>query len=90
MNRFARSALLAGTFVVLTVAPALAFHCPALVKECEATADVVAKRDGSDRAAVEAARKGCEEAMALHKQGKHKDSMVRAGEAIAAATKALK
>ena len=69
---------------------ALAYHCPALIKECQATADVVSKRDGSDKAAVEKARKGCDEAMTLHQQGKHKESMAKAGEAIAEASNALK
>jgi hypothetical protein len=68
----------------------LAYHCPALVKECQATADIVGKRDGSDTRAVEKARKGCDEAMKLHQEGKHKESMIRAGEAIAEISKALK
>jgi hypothetical protein len=77
------------TLVVATAGSAAAFHCPALVKECQATADVVAKRPGSDKAAVDKARKGCDEAMTLHAEGKHKASMVRAGEAITQASEAL-
>ena len=88
MKRFA---ICAGFAVALGLtSQAFAYHCPALVKECEATADVVSKRQGSDKAAVEKARKGCEEAMKLHQEGKHKESMIKAGEAIAEISKALK
>jgi hypothetical protein len=69
---------------------AFAYHCPALIKECQATADIVGKRDGSDKAAVDRARKGCEEAMKLHQEGKHKESMIKAGDTIAEISKALK
>ena len=86
-----RFAVCAACALVLGIASqALAYHCPALIKECQTTADLVSKRDGSDKAAVEKARKGCDEAMTLHQQGKHKESMVRAGEAIAEASQALK
>jgi len=86
-----RFAICAAFALVLGVAgQALAYHCPALIKECQATADLVSQRDGSDKAAAEKARKGCDEAMTLHQQGKHKESMTRAGEAIAEASKALK
>jgi hypothetical protein len=70
---------------------ALAYHCPALIKECQATADIVSRLvDDSGKTAVEKARKGCDEAMKLHQQGKHKESMIEAGEAIAEVSKALK
>jgi hypothetical protein len=36
------------------------------------------------------ARKGCDEAMKLHEEGKHKESMIKAGETIAEISKALK
>jgi hypothetical protein len=49
----------------------------------QATADIVAQRPGTDKAAVEGARKGCDG------EGKHKESMIKAGEAIAAISKAL-
>jgi hypothetical protein len=84
------SVLIGGTLVALGAGPAFAFRCPALVKECQTTADVVAKRDGSDAATVEKARKGCDEAMKLHEEKKHKESMVRAGKAFADVSKALK
>ena len=69
---------------------ASAYHCPALVKECHATADIVAKRDGTDKDALAKARKGCDEAMKLHGEGQHKESMVKVGEAIADVSRALK
>jgi hypothetical protein len=53
-------------------------------------ADIVAKREGTDKAAVEAARKGCDEALKLHEQGNHKESMVKVGEAIAGVSRAPK
>lgn len=70
--------------------PAFAYHCPALVKECQATADIAAKRDGTDKDALAKARKGCDEAMKLHQEGKHKESMVKVGEAIADVSRTLK
>ncbi len=90
MKRFGMSIVMAGAFVALIAAPTLAFHCPAMVKECQATADVVAGRPGSDMAMVDEARKGCEAAMKLHQEGKHKDAMIKAGEATTMASKAVK
>lgn len=86
-----RLAICAAFALTLGVADqALAYHCPALIKECQATADIVSHREGSDKAAVEKARKGCDEAMKLHQEGKHKESMTKAGETIAEVSKALK
>lgn len=90
MKRFAMSTLTSVALATVMASPAGAYHCPALVKECRATADIVAKRDGSDKAALAMARKGCEEAMKLHQAGKHTESMIRVGEAIAEVSKALK
>ena len=90
MKRLPVSILIGLALPALVAGPALAYHCPALVKECQATADIVAKRDGSDKAAAAKARKGCDEAMKLHQEGKHKEAMIRAGEAIAEVSKALK
>jgi hypothetical protein len=90
MKQFGVIVLMAGALVVLLAGQVLAFHCPALVKECQATADIVARLPGTDKTAVEEARKGCEAAMKLHQEGKHKESMIKAGEAIAAVSKALK
>jgi len=78
MKRFAMSSVTGVALAILPASPALAYHCPALVKECQATADIVAKREGSDKAALEKARKGCDEALKLHQDGKHKESMIRA------------
>lgn len=88
LRRFAIGVVAAMTLGV--TGQAFAYHCPALVKECQATADIVSKREGSDTAAVERARKGCDEAMKLHQEGKHKESMIKAGDAIAEISKALK
>lgn len=90
MKRFATSISMSVALVTAVAGPALAYHCPALVKECQATADIVASRDGSDTAAVAKARTGCDEAMKLHQEGKHKEAQIRAGEAIAEVSKALK
>jgi hypothetical protein len=90
MKRRATILLMGVTLTIMMAGSALAFHCPALVKECKATADIVAKREGSDKAAVEKARTGCDEAMKLHAEGTHKESMVRVGEAIADVSRALK
>jgi len=90
MKRVATALVLGSTFVVVAAGPVFAFHCPAMVKDCETTADIVAKRPGTDLAALAEARKGCQEAMKLHQAGKHKDAMIKAGEAIAAVSKTLK
>ena len=90
MKRFAMNILGGVALATMGASPALAYHCPDLVKECQATADIVAKREGSDKAALEKTRKGCDEALKLHQDGKHKESMIRVGEAIAAVSKALK
>jgi hypothetical protein len=89
MKRMGTVTLMGGMVIAVLATPVLAFHCPALIKECETTADVIAKRPGTDQAAVTAARKECDEALKLHQQGKHKESMIKAGEAITAMSKAL-
>jgi hypothetical protein len=90
MKRFTRTISIGVALAIMVAGPAFAYHCPPLVKECQTTADIVAKQPGSDKAAVDKARKGCDEAMKLHEDGKHKESMVRVGEAIADVSKALK
>lgn len=80
----------AGLTLGLNAPAVLAFHCPLLVKECTASAEKLEKRADTDKAAVAAAKKGCAEAMELHTAGKHKESMIKAGESIAAAAKAIK
>lgn len=89
MKRFAISFVVSNALVGFAAGPSLAYRCPALVEECQTTADIVAARPGSDRAAVDKARKGCDEAMKLHWDARHKESMIKAGEAIAALSKAL-
>jgi hypothetical protein len=80
--------------LVLTInmvsAPAYAFHCPALVKECRTTADIAAKKAGTDQDKIAKARQDCDEAEALHKAGKHKEAVEKAGEGITMAGKAVK
>jgi hypothetical protein len=90
MRRFATAAVFAVAFTAMMAGAVSAYHCPALVKECETTADIIAKRPGSDMAMVEKGRKGCEEALKLHQAGKHKESMVRVGQAIAEMSEGLK
>lgn len=90
MKRLAIRISMVVALVAMAAGPALAYHCPALVKECHTTADIVASRDGSDKAAVAEARKGCDEAMKLHQEGKHKEAQIRVGEAIAEVSKGLK
>jgi hypothetical protein len=90
MRRFATATLCGVGLTAMMAGPALAFHCPALVKECQTTADIIAKRPGSDMAMVEKGRKGCEEALKLHQAGKHTESMVRVGQAIAEMSEGLK
>lgn len=90
MKRVATSIFTSVVLVTAMAGQALAYHCPALVKECETTADIVAGREGSDKAAVTKARQGCAEAMKLHQEGKHKEAQIRAGEAIAEVSKALR
>lgn len=89
MERSWISIVMGGALVSLTASPVLAYHCPALVKECQTTSEIVAKRPGSDKAAVDKARKGCDEALKLHQEGKHKESMIKVGETIADLSKAL-
>jgi hypothetical protein len=68
----------------------LAYHCPNLVKECEALVAKMEKRKGSDQTKVAEAKAGCEEALKLHQAGKHKESIIEAGEAITAAGESAK
>jgi hypothetical protein len=76
--------------VNMVSAPAFAFHCPALVKECRTTADIAASKGGTDQNKIAKAREYCDEAEALHKAGKHKQAVEKAGEGITMAGKAVK
>jgi hypothetical protein len=84
---------LAGALVLavnMVSAPAYAFHCPILVKECLATVESIAKRPGSDQKMLAEAKQGCDDALKLHQAGNHKASVEKVGEAITMAGKAAK
>lgn len=74
-----KTALMALTVIALTAGPALAFQCPALLKQIQ---DQTANRldNGANTAKVLAAQ-----ADQLHKDGKHAESVAKAEEAAAAA-----
>jgi type IV secretory pathway VirB6-like protein len=91
MKKYVLGALVSALVVsVVLSTPAYAFYCPVLVKECLTTVDKVAKKDGTDKKKLDQAKKGCDEAQKLHEGGKHKASVVKAGESIALAGKAAK
>jgi hypothetical protein len=82
---------LVGMLVVGWQVPsALAIHCPALVKECEALVAKLENRPSADKAQLAAAKQGCAEAMKLHDAGNHTDSLIKVGEGITQAGKAAK
>lgn len=68
----------------------LAYHCPNLVRECEALVGKLEKRQGTDTAQLAQAKAGCEEALKLHQAGKHKEAVIKVGEAISAAGESAK
>lgn len=82
--------LVSGLVFGLSATPALAFHCPKLVAECQAVAAKAEKRAGSDMSKVAEAKQGCDDALKLHEQGKHKESVIKAGESISLAGEAAK
>jgi len=51
--------------------------------------DKLAAKSNVDQSALAKAKQGCADAMALHKAGKHKASVMKAGEAITAAGAAV-
>ena len=67
-----------------------AYRCPKLVEECRALVTKLEKRQGVDKTTIGDAKEACEEALQLHKAGKHKESVIKAGEAIALAGHAVK
>ena len=77
-------------FLGLQASVVLAYHCPVLVKECNALVAKVEKNPKADKDDVAEAKKGCAEAQKLHEAGKHADSVIRAGEAIVSAGEAVK
>lgn len=82
---------LTGLFIVgLQVSSVLAFHCPALVKECEALVGKMENSPRADKAQVTKAKQGCADAKKLHDEGSHADSVIKVGEAIAQAGKSAR
>lgn len=92
MNRYVVSLSVAGLVLGMGVfaTPAQAWDCPVLVKECQALVAKTEKRQGVDAGKLAQAKKGCDDALKLHEGGKHKASVVKAGEAITMAGKAAK
>ncbi|MFQ5520115.1 MAG: hypothetical protein ACE5FK_01855 [Candidatus Methylomirabilia bacterium] len=68
----------------------LAYHCPLLVRECNVLVGKMEKRGDTDKMTVAEAKRGCAEALRLHEAGKHKESVIKAGLAIALAGSAVK
>ncbi len=85
MKKSYRWALSVSLVLGPAAAPARADHCPKLIKECRALVNKIAAKPGIDKAVLAKAEIGCEEAMELHRAGKHKASVIKAGEAISAA-----
>jgi hypothetical protein len=82
---------LAGVFVLgLHVSSVLAYHCPLLVKECNALVAKMQKNPITDKKLVAQAKQGCADALRLHSAGKHADAVIKAGKAIAMAGKSAK
>lgn len=90
MKNYAMTILAAGLILGLSAAPVQAFHCPKLVNECRALVAKMEKRAGIDKMKVAKAKQGCEDALKLHEAGKHKASVIKAGEAISLAGEAAK
>lgn len=90
MSRHVLGVLGAGLVLGLGAAPVQAFHCPKLVQECQALVAKMEQRDGADMSKVAQAKQGCADAQALHEQGNHKASVIKAGESISLAGEAAK
>lgn len=71
-------------------ATVFAYHCPLLVKECNALVDKLEKNPSADQEQVAAAKQGCADALQLHNDGQHADAVIKAGEAITMAGKSVK
>lgn len=89
MKKSAIAILATGLLLALT-APVQAAHCPLLVKECRALVGKLEKKGKSDGMTLAKAKQGCEDAQKLHEAGKHKDSVIKAGQAITLAGESLK
>ena len=90
MNKNTLAALTSGVLIASGATAALAFDCPNLVAECQAVVAKAEKRTGTDMAKLAQAKQGCEDALTLHEQGKHRDAVIKAGESIALAGEATK
>lgn len=90
MKRYIMGSLAGAYILGLTASPVHAFHCPVLVKECRALVAKAEQRADTNKKKLAKASQGCEEALRLHKAGKHKASIIKAGQAITLAGKATK
>lgn len=88
MKKLAVVAMVVASLVGFNASLALAWTCPKLVEDCNTLVSKVEKRAGADKAKLAEAKAGCEEALNLHKAGKHKESVIKAGEAITSAGQA--
>ena len=88
MNKNTLAALVSGLVLASGASAVFAFHCPKLVSECQAVVAKAEKRAGTDMAKLAQAKQGCEDALTLHGQGKHRDAVIKAGESIALAGEA--
>ncbi len=89
MKKSVMAILATGLLLALT-APGHAAHCPLLVKECRTLVEKLEKKGKSDGMTLTKAKQGCEDAQKLHEAGKHKDSVIKAGQAITLAGESLK
>ncbi len=90
MRRLAVIALAGALMLGLSAASALAYHCPLLVKECNALASKMEKKPNTDKKQVAGAKQGCADALQLHNTGKHANAVIKAGKAMAMAGKSAK
>ena len=90
MKHFIVGTLAGLVFLGLQASVVLAYHCPVLVKECNALVAKLENNPKADKEEVAEAKKECAEAQQLHDAGKHADAVIKAGEAIAAAGEAVK
>jgi hypothetical protein len=90
MRVFMRGLLVGAVVLGISGLSAWAYHCPVLVKECEAVVVKLDKRPDAKKDILAQAKKMCTEAAKLHDDEQHADSMIKAGEAIALASRAVK
>ncbi|MCZ6731056.1 MAG: hypothetical protein O7B27_00680 [Gammaproteobacteria bacterium] len=90
MKKYTMGFLATALILGLNAAPVQAFQCPALAEQCRTLVGKMESRAGANNMKVSEAKQGCEDALALHKAGKHKASVIKAGEAISMAGQAAK